>query len=310
MSKLTKKDRDVLDQLGVKDKKTGRYTNEEITEIIKEQELRKNNRKVLKKKRMKRLRVSLVIFTFLLIIFIPVFLFTDISKIKTVSVKGNARVKTNVILSLLDITPNKTFIFFDKNKTKTKLFKDPYIKDIEISQSFFYNVIVTVKEREEKYIFKENDNYYITGDDFVFIRKSKLPIINAVLFESFKIKEYKKAKKIKVNNFYLLNNLNSLIHTLNKNKCSVKKVIYEKSFPLVYLTDELYLEGRPNVIEKQIKELLKVLKKLNELNKKRGKIIIARNNYFSFKETIIPSKKETKVEPTGSAIKTKEAIST
>lgn len=307
MSKLTKKDLDVLDKLGIKDKNYKSYSKEDLRKIIKEKELKKKNEKRNKAKRIRKLKITFIIIIVFLIIFIPIFIFTDISKIKSVSVNGNSRVKTSVVLSLLDITPNKTFIFFDKEKTKVKLFKDPYIKNIEISQSFFYSVNVKIEEREEKYIFKGRKDYYITGDDLVYIRKTNVIEKDLILFEDFKIKKTNKAEEINVSNSFLLNNINKLIHTLNENKCSVKKIIYDKTFPLIYLTDKLYLEGRPSVINNQVKKLLQVLKKLSELKKDSGKIIIARNNYFSFKETLAP-KNETKSTPTKAAIKTKEAI--
>lgn len=107
----------------------------QVREILK-------NRKLKRRKR--RRKILLVI---LVVLFIVLFFTSDVSKIQSVTVKGNSRVATEEIMKVTPVKVHKTIHFFiSMNSIEKKIESLPAIKNATATKDFFGNITITVEE--------------------------------------------------------------------------------------------------------------------------------------------------------------------
>lgn len=120
---------------------------------IEESLLRQVNKKKRKKRNKKIARFVLFISLIVLIVF---YLTSDMSKVKSLTVKNNVHYSDNQILELAGIDYDSNYILTMSLYTKYKLEKDPLIANAKLSKDLYGGFTITVEE--EKIIGSLKDN--------------------------------------------------------------------------------------------------------------------------------------------------------
>lgn len=128
--------------------------------------VRKIDSEYLKEKRRKRRqrqrRIQLSIFGGLiaLIILIVLYMFTPISTIDHVDIKGNKHLSDNEAKQALNIKSNTKIYTFSKGKAISKMKENPFVKQVDIYRKFPNNIEVNVSEYPLVGLLEEKGKYY------------------------------------------------------------------------------------------------------------------------------------------------------
>lgn len=133
--------------------------------------MRKIDSEYLKEKRRKRRerqrRIQLSVFGVLiaLIALIILYMFTPISRIDQVRIKGTQHVDNSEVKKALNINKKTKIYTFSKGKAIAKLKKNPYVKNVEINRQFPNDIEVKVTEYQLVGLIEEKGKYYPVLDN-------------------------------------------------------------------------------------------------------------------------------------------------
>ncbi|ANZ33614.1 cell division protein FtsQ/DivIB [Staphylococcus carnosus] len=133
--------------------------------------VRKIDSEYLKEKRRKRRerqrRIQLSVFGVLiaLIALIILYMFTPISRIDQVRIKGTQHVDNSEVKKALNINKKTKIYTFSKGKAIAKLKKNPYVKNVEINRQFPNDIEVKVTEYQLVGLIEEKGKYYPVLDN-------------------------------------------------------------------------------------------------------------------------------------------------
>lgn len=145
--------------------------------------VRKIDSEYLKEKRRKRRvrqrRVQLIIFGTLiaLIILIVLYMFTPISNINHVEVKGNHYLSNKEVKQALDLKKDTKIYMFGKGKAIDKMKDNPFVKDVQIKRKLPNNLEVNISEYQLVGLLEEKGKYYpiLSNDHILKDYKGQLP---------------------------------------------------------------------------------------------------------------------------------------
>jgi len=138
-----------------------------------------NTRKIANKKKQRRKRIKLIVYSFLLIVFLTSFyflLFGSYFKINNISIAGNKKVKTGDILIFIDdyFKNNKKsniYWILDASDLSEKLHVFFSLKGIDIDKELPNKLTIKIVEREPGFILKiGNKKGYLLDKQGVLIR--------------------------------------------------------------------------------------------------------------------------------------------
>lgn len=159
---------------------------------------------ILKKKRKRRRQIQLGVFigVILLVILILLYMFTDISKVDQVDIKGEEIVSKNDIEKALDIKKDSRIYNIPVSDMKSKIEEIEGVKSVEIKRHFPNDLTVNVNEYETIGLVKEKKHYVPLLENGKTIKNlsTDLPIDVPILndFSSKKLnKMIPKLKKVK-----------------------------------------------------------------------------------------------------------------
>ncbi|WP_182476358.1 cell division protein FtsQ/DivIB [Mammaliicoccus sciuri] len=116
---------------------------------------------ILKKKRKRRRQIQLGVFigVILLVILILLYMFTDISKVDQVDIKGEEIVSKNDIEKALDVKKDSRIYNIPVSDMKSKIEEIEGVKSVEIKRHFPNDLTVNVNEYETIGLVKEKKRY-------------------------------------------------------------------------------------------------------------------------------------------------------
>ncbi|MEB6231885.1 cell division protein FtsQ/DivIB [Mammaliicoccus sciuri] len=171
---------------------------------------------ILKKKRKRRRQIQLGVFigVILLVILILLYMFTDISKVDQVDIKGEEIVSKNDIEKALDIKKDSRIYNIPVSGMKSKIEEIEGVKSVEIKRHFPNDLTVNVNEYETIGLVKEKKHYVPLLENGKTIKNlsTDLPIDVPIL------------------NDFSSKKLNKMIPELKKVKPKVKSMISEINY--------------------------------------------------------------------------------
>ncbi|EZX26433.1 hypothetical protein V070_00118 [Staphylococcus aureus C0673] len=171
---------------------------------------------ILKKKRKRRRQIQLGVFigVILLVILILLYMFTDISKVDQVDIKGEEIVSKNDIEKALDVKKDSRIYNIPVSDMKSKIEEIEGVKSVEIKRHFPNDLTVKVNEYETIGLVKEKKRYVPLLENGKTIKNlsTNLPIDVPIL------------------NDFSSKKLNKLIPELKKVKPKVKSMISEINY--------------------------------------------------------------------------------
>ncbi|CAG7914050.1 cell division protein FtsQ/DivIB [Mammaliicoccus sciuri] len=171
---------------------------------------------ILKKKRKRRRQIQLGVFigVILLVILILLYMFTDISKVDQVDIKGEEIVSKNDIEKALDIKKDSRIYNIPVSDMKSKIEEIEGVKSVEIKRHFPNDLTVNVNEYETIGLVKEKKHYVPLLENGKTIKNlsTDLPIDVPIL------------------NDFSSKKLNKMIPELKKVKPKVKSMISEINY--------------------------------------------------------------------------------
>lgn len=171
---------------------------------------------ILKKKRKRRRQIQLGVFigVILLVILVLLYMFTDISKVDQVDIKGEEIVSKNDIEKALDIKKDSRIYNIPVSDMKSKIEEIEGVKSVEIKRHFPNDLTVNVNEYETIGLVKEKKHYVPLLENGKTIKNlsTDLPIDVPIL------------------NDFSSKKLNKMIPELKKVKPKVKSMISEINY--------------------------------------------------------------------------------
>jgi cell division protein FtsQ len=139
--------------------------------------------KQLRKKKANRRLILLLSFFFLLIACVLYFL-SPLSHIKTISVKGNQYISSDLVIDVSELSHNTNIWKVNKNESAKKIEQLPEVKSAIIQAEFPNTVLITVKEHKRMaYLSKENSFHPImeNGKILAELKSGEIPVHAPVL---------------------------------------------------------------------------------------------------------------------------------
>lgn len=122
------------------------------------EELREQKRRQ-RRKRQKTIQYIVITALILIIILFLLYMFTPISRIANVTIKGNHNVSTSEINKQLNANSGERMYTFSNSKAKAKLKDNPLIKHVDIQKHLPNTLSVTIEENQVVGMIKDKDDY-------------------------------------------------------------------------------------------------------------------------------------------------------
>lgn len=139
-----------------KETSTSFNSNEKVTQI---KPLSLEEKRAIRRKKQKRIQYTIITLLILIIVLILLYMFTPLSKISNVNVKGNNNVSTSKIKKELNVTSRSRMYIFSKNKAIRNLKQNPLIKEVDIHKQLPNTLTVNVTEYQIVGLEKNKDKY-------------------------------------------------------------------------------------------------------------------------------------------------------
>lgn len=234
--------------------------------------VRKIDSEYLKEKRRKRRekqrRIQLSIFGVLiaLIALIVLYMFTPISRIDQVHIKGTQHVDNSEVKKALNINKKTKIYTFSKGKAIAALKKNPYVKNVEIKRQFPNDIEVNVTEHQLVGLIEEKGKYYpVLGNDHILKDDNQKVPEDAPVVSGFS-----KAKRAKI------------IQALSEMKPNIRNAISEVEYAddkenrnqiKLFMKDNIQVLGNISTISDKLKyypEMSKALERDDSGNLKKS----------------------------------------
>ena len=131
-------------------------SNEKVTQI---KPLSLEEKRAIRRKKQKRIQYTIITLLILIIVLILLYMFTPLSKISNVNIKGNNNVSTSKIKKELNVTSRSRMYTFSKNKAIRNLKQNPLIKEVDIHKQLPNTLTVNVTEYQIVGLEKNKDKY-------------------------------------------------------------------------------------------------------------------------------------------------------
>ncbi len=131
--------------------------------LTKEQKIKLQKRRIIKKLSAILLLIILLIGGLIYFVLSPVF------NVKSIDVVNNSKITSEQIVSMSEISLNVNMFKFSKKEVKEKILSNPYIEDVNISRNIFSNKVkIDVKERAATLMLEYGNSYvYINNQGYI-----------------------------------------------------------------------------------------------------------------------------------------------
>ena len=126
------------------------------------------NKKINKKKKVVSPKLKIMLPIIAIIFLVMLLLSSRLFNIKTIEVEGNSKISDEKIISLSSIELYTNIFRINKRNIREKIKENAYIENISISTHLPSTLILTVEEREPKYMLQFADSYvYINNQGYM-----------------------------------------------------------------------------------------------------------------------------------------------
>ncbi|MDO5028374.1 MAG: FtsQ-type POTRA domain-containing protein [Bacillota bacterium] len=144
-----------------------------------------DKRKRRPRRKIKYFRIFLSIILLFLIVF--AFLRLPIFNVREITVEGNDKIDSQVIISYSKLSPKDNLIFLNKDKVVENLLENPFIEEASIKKSLLNGVTIQVKESQPAAILQLADKYLILDRFGIIIDEGSSLMLNLSLVKGIKI---------------------------------------------------------------------------------------------------------------------------
>lgn len=134
-------------------------------------------------------RRLLILSVFLCIVIIgAIYLLTDVSNIKDITIEGNIYLKDEDIISLSELSTNNKYIFVNPDTVESRIKTNLLIAKCDVKKTDAQTIVITVNEKKAiGYALEDGQNVLILSDDSrIILNKANLYLIQMVpLIEGF-----------------------------------------------------------------------------------------------------------------------------
>lgn len=221
-----------------------------------------------RKRRQKQRRIQLGIFggLILLIVLIVLYMFTPISRVDQVYIKGNHHVSQSEIKKALNLQKKTKIYSFNKGKAIDTLKKNPYVKNVDITRKFPNDIEVKITEYDLVGLIEEKDHYYPVLDNDHILKDDKQQVPE----DAPVVSGFTKSKRAQI------------IQALSEMKPDIRNSISEVTYAddkenrnqiKLYMKDNIQVLGSINTIADKLKyypEMSKALERDDDGNLKKS----------------------------------------
>ena len=102
------------------------------------------------------------------------FSLSPVFTVDSIEVRGNSHYTTEEIINMAHAVPGKNIIYHaNKEEMTNYLEQNPYIKSAKVSRRLPSTLVIKVRERQEKFAFRYDDDYLIMDEDGVLLKKTR-----------------------------------------------------------------------------------------------------------------------------------------
>ena len=145
---------------------------EELGELKERIAARRNENE--RKRKSFRSKFYTVSITLLVTIAAALFSLSPVFTVDSIEVRGNSHYTAEEIINMAHAVPGKNIIYHaNKDEITAYLKQNPYIKSATVSRRLPSTLVIRVREREEKFAFRYDDDYLIMDEDGILLKKTR-----------------------------------------------------------------------------------------------------------------------------------------
>ena len=127
-----------------------------------------------RKRKSFRTKFYVVTITLLASIAAALFSLSPVFTVDSIEVRGNSHYTTEEIINMAHAVPGKNIIYnAGKEEITSYLEQNPYIKSAKVSRRLPSTLVIKVRERQEKFAFRYDDDYLIMDEDGILLKKTR-----------------------------------------------------------------------------------------------------------------------------------------
>ena len=197
-------------------KKKPRQKKEKVIRKEQEDKVQINNKKPKKRKTTKKKKVSKKLIGFfsiviLIAIIIILALTAPIFNITEITVEGNNKISSNMIISLSGLRKGENIFRFNNNVIQ-KIHENTYIENVSVKRKLPGTVIISVEEREIKYQINLINSYvYIDKNGYILENSAEKKNVPVIVGLSIKENEMMTEKRLKTEDLQKINKIIKII---------------------------------------------------------------------------------------------------
>ncbi|QEK11955.1 FtsQ-type POTRA domain-containing protein [Crassaminicella thermophila] len=239
-------------------------------------------------KRKKNAMIFMVMLLLCIVSFIIIFK-TDLFTVKYVEVGGNHIVTKDEIINISGIIFGNHIFKENINSIKSNLYRNPYIKTVQVKRKLPNKIIISVVEREEAAAIPFMNEFLIIDEDGMVLRSSRsntsLDNENLKIIKGFEFSNFMEGAILEVKDKSKLKKALEVARKINENQIVITELdVSDKKDVVVKLTNELICRiGEGNNLNYSLKVLKKILEDLKQKNIIRGVIDMSHEGYPSYR---------------------------
>jgi cell division protein FtsQ len=234
-----------------------------------------------KKKRKKKRYILKTFLTLLFLVGLYFFATSSIFTIDSVQVKGNVHFSQEDIIKISGVKVGKGEFKMSMIKADGKLEKQGYIKSAKIRRKLPNKVIITIKERTEKFgVSVKNEFALLDYSGMVLDVTAELPKVTII--EGLTVVLSKPDSELKVKQPVMYESLIKFMQTVENNDLFFKRIVVSELETKAYITDTFLCKGSVDIMNAEILSLKNIIVDLMSQKITHGTIIMTDNGTCTF----------------------------
>ena len=244
-------------------------------------------RRLEKDLKKKRFRTRFYVISISLTVTIAALLFSlsGVFTVDSIEVRGNSHYTTEEIINMSHAVPGRNLIYHPYKEEITEyLDRNPYIKKARVSRKLPSTLVISVKERTEKFAFGYDDDYLIMDEDGILLKKTR-NVPKTTLVEGNVVNHIKLGEPLGTEDPVRFNETVALIKATSKADLYFVRIdMSTRRKVRAYIYDTLLVRTDYDTLMTNLKNgrLHRVVEKLFADGVKRGTITFAEDGTASF----------------------------
>lgn len=242
----------------------------------------KKQKKQKKRKKRRKKRYLLKIFLTLLFLVGLYFLATSqIFNIDSVQVSGNVHFSKSDIIDISGVKVGKGEFKMSMLRANGKLKKEPYIESSKIKRKLPNKVVITIKERTEKFVIPVKDKFALLDYSSRVLEITDAPPSIPVL-EGLSIVAAEPGNILAVKQVTMLDSMVDLMKTVEELDLYFMRIALSGLDTVAYISNTFMCKGDIKMMIKNIESIKNIVDDLTAQGIKHGTIIISNNGTCTF----------------------------